>query len=147
MNKEELINSEEEKKVEYEMSRDMFYNLRYGSVTNAEDEFIKCRDILSNGDLIFIYKNSKNEDIENNLLEICIRINNVYTTNDNITKNLDSYIVELYTENYSVIYPHVPRTFLEVEIYELLENSRVPSDVLVTYKQIIEDLKVWDYCQ
>ena len=50
--------------------------------------------------------------------------------------------MEIYTENYSVIYPHVPRTYLEVELYEILKDSKVPQDVLITYKQIIEDLKV-----
>ena len=142
MSEETKVISIEEEKYKLEMDRDMFYNLKYGAITDTTDELIKSREFLSQGDLVFIYKNSKDREIENNLLEVCIRLNNVYTINDNsISEILDPYIVELYTEDYSVIYPHVPRTFLEVELYEILKDSKVPSDVLITYKQIIEDLK------
>lgn len=126
----------------YDENHDCMVNLKYSTVTDGVDEFIKSRDYLSQGDLIFIYKNSKDTDTENTLYELCIRVHNTYTVStENVTSRLDNYIVEIYTKDYSVIYPHVPRTYLEVELYDILEDFKVPNDILITYKQIIEDLK------
>ena len=93
--------------------------------------------------MIAAYKNTEKKGVDNELLEVSIRMNNVYTAgSDSMTSGLDLFIVELFTEEYTVIYPHVPRTYLEVELYEILKDSKVPQDILITYKQIIEDLKV-----
>ena len=136
--KESIIINEEEYKSQ--MDRDMYYNLKCGSVGDTADEFIKSREFLSQGDLIFEYKNSEKRDVKNNVLGLTIRIHNQFTETEPF--DLDEFIVELITEEYSVIYPHVPRTYLDVELYNLLKDSKVPNDVLITYKQIIEDLKV-----
>lgn len=131
-----------------EENRDIISGLKFSSLSDSTDEFIKSRDQLSQGDLIFTYKNSKDTDTENTLYQVVIRIHNKYTiSEDNVTSSLDQYIVEIYTKDYSVIYPHVPRTYLEVELYNLLQDFKVPADILITYKQIIEDLKQWDYFQ
>lgn len=125
-----------------DIRKDIFSNLGYSNLCDSTDEFNLTRGQLSQGDLIFIYRNSEDRGVDNNLLECCIRIQNDYTNgNDPFIEGLDKYIVELYTENYSVIYPHMPRTYLDVELYEILQNSKVPQDILLTYKQIIEDLK------
>ena len=117
--------------------------LRYSTMTDCVDEFQKSREGLEQGDLIFIYKNTEKKGVENELLEVSIRMNNMYTAgDDSMVGGLDLFIVELFTEEYTVIYPHVPRTYLEVELYEILKDSKVPHDILITYKQIIEDLKV-----
>lgn len=127
----------------FEEDRDIISGLKCSALNDVTDEFMKCRDYLSQGDIIFIYKNSKDRDTENTLYEVCIRVHNQYTIAlDNITQDLDEYIVEIYTKDYSVIYPHVPRTYLDVELYDILESFKVPKDILITYKQIIEDLKV-----
>ena len=126
-----------------EDSREIFSALRCGVLTDCIDEVQKSRDRLEQGDLIFICKNTEKKGVDNELLEVSIRMNNVYTAgSDSMTGGLDLFIVELFTEEYTVIYPHVPRTYLEVELYEILKDSKVPQDILITYKQIIEDLKV-----
>ncbi len=119
--------------------RDILGGIRCGILTDATEEFIRSREHLSQGDLIFIYRNSEDKDVDTNLYEVSIRVHNQFTED---SLGLDAYIVEIYTEDYSVIYPHVPRTYLEVELFEILKNSKVPNDILITYKQIIEDLKV-----
>lgn len=127
----------------FEEDRDIISGLKCSAVSDTTDELMKCREYLSQGDIIFIYKNSKDRETENTLYEVCIRVHNQYTiASDNITQDLDEYIVEIYTKDYSVIYPHVPRTYLDVELYDILESFKVPKDILITYKQIIEDLKV-----
>ena len=138
--KNEEVKSTNEEKYKSEMDRDMYCNLKYGGITDTTDEFIKCREFLSQGDLIFEYKNSEKRDVSNNVLGVTIRVQNKYTEAEPL--GLDEFIVELITEEYSVIYPHVPRTYLDVELYDLLKDAKVPNDVLITYKQIIEDLKV-----
>jgi hypothetical protein len=126
-----------------EDNREILSALRCGTLTDCIDEVQKSRDRLEQGDLIFIYKNTEKKGVDNELLEVSIRMNNVYTSGpDSMTDGLDLFIVELFTEEYTVIYPHVPRTYLEVELYEILKDSKVPQDILITYKQIIEDLKV-----
>jgi hypothetical protein len=126
----------------YNENKEILSNLRCGTLSDCVDEFQKSRDYLGQGDLIFTYKNSKDRDTEDTLYGITIRVHNKYTVSeDNITSNLDEYIVEIYTHDYSVIYPHVPRTYLDVELFEFLNDHKVPSDILATYKQIIEDLK------
>lgn len=138
MNEEKILTKEEEYKSDIE--RDMYYNLKFGGITDITDEFIKSREYLSQGDLIFEYKSSEKRDVKNNVLGLVIRVHNQYTEAEPL--NLDEFIVELITEEYSIIYPHVPRTYLDVELYDLLKDAKVPNDVLITYKQIIEDLKV-----
>ena len=126
-----------------EDSREILSALKCGTLTDCMDEVQKSRDRLEQGDLIFIYKNTEKKGVDNELLEVSIRMNNVYTAgSDSMTGGLDLFIVELFTEKYTVIYPHVPRTYLDVELYEILKDSKVPQDILITYKQIIEDLKV-----
>ena len=126
-----------------EDNKEILSGLRCGTLTDCIDEVQKSRDRLESGDLIFIYKNTEKKGVDNELLEVSIRMNNIYTTGpDSMTAGLDLFIVELFTEKYTVIYPHVPRTYLEVELYDILKNSKVPHDILITYKQIIEDLKV-----
>ena len=49
-----MINEEDYK---LQLDRDMYSNLKFGSVGDTTDEFIKSREILSQGDLIFEYKN------------------------------------------------------------------------------------------
>lgn len=127
-----------------ERNKEILTDLKCGSLTDCVDEFQKSRDQLGQGDLIFAYKNLEERGVKNELLEISIRANNKYTSmaDDSMVERLDLYIVELFTQDYSVIYPHMPRTYLEVELYDILEESKVPEDILITYKQIIEDLKV-----
>ena len=126
-----------------EDNKEILSALRCGALTDCIDEVQKSRDRLEQGDLIFIYKNTEKKGVDNELLEVSIRMNNVYTAGpDSMTAELDLFIVELFTEKYTVIYPHVPRTYLEVEFYEILKDSKVPQDILITYKQIIEDLKI-----
>jgi hypothetical protein len=126
-----------------EDNKEILSALRCGTLTDCIDEVQKSRDRLEQGDLIFIYKNTEKKGVDNELLEVSIRMNNVYTSGpDSMTDGLDLFIVELFTEEYTVIYPHVPRTYLEVELYEILKDSKVPQDILITYKQIIEDLKI-----
>lgn len=135
--------SEDLNKIVEEDNGEILSALRCGVLTDCIDEVQKSRDRLEQGDLIFIYKNTEKKGVDNELLEVSIRMNNVYTTGpDSMTSGLDLFIVELFTEEYTVIYPHVPRTYLEVELYEILKDSKVPQDILITYKQIIEDLKI-----
>lgn len=138
MSEEKILTNEEEYKSD--IDRDMYYNLKFGGITDITDEFIKSREYLSQGDLIFEYKNNEKKDVKNNVLGLVIRVHNQYTEAEPL--DLDEFIVELITEEYSIIYPHVPRTYLDVELYDLLKDAKVPNDVLITYKQIIEDLKV-----
>ena len=128
---------------DYDEYRDCMTNLKLSTSVDCTDEFIKCREYLSQADLIFTYKNSKDTDTENALYGITIRAHNNYTVSveNGVVGNLDLFIVELCTKDYSVIYPHVPRTYLEIELYEILQDFKVPDDVLRTYKQIIKDLE------
>lgn len=121
---------------------EIFENIICSSVVDTTDEFQQSREQFKQGDLIFIYRNSDEKGVDNDLLSVCIKKNNIFTVDpESDVDKLDPYIVEIITTKYSVIYPHVPRTYLEVELYDILKDSKVPSDVLITYKQIIEDLK------
>ncbi len=123
-------------------AEEMVEALLCSTYSDSSDEFTKAREQVEQGDVIFIYRSTERKDVENNLLEVCIRAHNIYTSGpETTTGDLDLYIVELYTDKYSVIYPHVPRTYLDIELYDILKDSKVPDDVLITYKQIIEDLK------
>lgn len=138
MNENKLVDSKT-----CEVKREVLTGMVYSTLPDCTNEFAKSVEQLEQGDLIFIYKNTEEKGVENELLEVSIRMNNNYTAGpDSMVGGLDLFIVEIYTENYSVIYPHVPRTYLDIELYEFLKDSKVPQDVLITYKQIIEDLKV-----
>ena len=129
----------------YDENRDCITNLKLSTSIDCTDELTRSRDYFSQGDLIFIFKSSKdNTDINGNTLyEVCVRVHNSYTTStEDLIACLDRFIVEIYTKDYSVIYPHVPRTYLDVELYDILKDFKVPNDILIMYKQIIEDLKV-----
>ena len=95
---------------------------------------------LSEGELIFSYKNTKFCDCENNFFGITIFRN---TEKNGPIKNVGNFSVIIVTRDWSVTYPNVPLTYLQTELADMLKEFCMEEEVLTTYKQIIEkdDLK------
>lgn len=96
----------------------------------ARDIYTGFNSMLLEGSPVFLYKNTGGN--KSDLQQVVV----VRSVNDP-----DKFAASILTTGWSVVYPFVlPKTYLEMEIYEDLKKYKLDEKILNTYKQIVSHL-------
>ena len=99
--------------------------------TAASDIFSSIHRTLLEGDPVFLYKNTNSKS---DLCQVVVVRNFEYTSE---AKQYTDFGVGVITAGYSMLYPHVPSSYIKNDLLVDLEHWKVDKDVVATYRQIV----------
>lgn len=101
------------------------------SMSCAESIWGSIHGKLLEGDLVFAYKNTGNNS----------DIHQFVVVKNNYTGNINDFGVGVISTGYTMLLPHVPVDYVEVELVEDLKKWKLDKTILNTYEQIIKGIK------
>ncbi len=100
----------------------------------AAEVFSSVNRSLLDGVPIFLYKNTSSKS---DLIQAVVVRNLDYEN-----RSYTDFGVGVIAAGYSMLYPHIPMEYLETDFLNELEKFKVDKQIIETYKQIIERIKL-----
>lgn len=109
---------------------------RVTAISACESVFKESVQKITEGNLVFSYKN---QDKNSDLIQVTVYMN-YEDTYYSLGIDSDDFSVLLSTMDYTVVLPHVPASYLQIELLEKLKECNIPDDILNTYTCMIKKI-------